>query len=126
MFANSDRKDERLRGPKFMVYWQGRTMLADRSLFNAVVKTASSEGLGFEMEQAVSKGKFLNIEFFITFRGKETRLRAKLKVIYCMILSSNRGVYMEARILDMADGDRHTYNNVLQALGDAKEMDLRI
>lgn len=122
----SELKDERLRSPRFMVHWQGRTMLVDRSIYPAVVKTASSEGFGVEMEQAVSLGKEFNIEFFVKLHDKETRLRAKLKVIYCMILSANRGAYMEARITEMPDGDAHTYNNVLQSLGEAREFDLRI
>lgn len=125
MFGN-EVKDERLRSPRFMVHWQGRSMLVDRSIYPAVVKTASVEGFGVEMEQAVSLGKEFNLEFFVNFRDKETRLRAKLTVIYCMILSANRGAYMEARVKQMADADAHTYNNILQALGNAREFDLRV
>ncbi len=122
----TETKDQRLRSPKYMVFWQGRTMLADRSVFPAIIKTASVEGFGLEMEQAVSLGKNLNVEFFVKYRGQETRLRAKLTVIYCMILSANRGAYIEGRVQQMAEGDMHTYNNILQALGNAKEFDLRI
>lgn len=122
----SEVKDERLRSPRFMVHWQGRTMLADRSVYSAIVKTASIEGFGVEMDQAVSLGKEFNLEFFVKYHDRETRLRAKLKVIYCMILSANRGAYMEARIRQMSDGDAHTYNNILQSLGEAQEFDLRI
>jgi len=122
----SESKDERLRSPRFMVNWQGRSMLADRSIFPAIIKAASIEGFGLEMEQAVSIGNNLNLEVFVNYRGKETRLRAKLSVIYCMILSDSRGAYMEARISQIADGEMQTYNNILQDLGNAKEFDLRI
>lgn len=126
MFGSSEVKDVRLRPPRFLVHWRSRAMLTDRSVYQAVVKTASVEGFGVEIEQAVPKGKSFNLEFFVNSRDKETRLRAKLNVIYCMILSGNRGAYMEAKILNMSDGDAHTYNNVLQALGNAKEFDLRL
>lgn len=123
---NTETKDERLRSPRFMVNWQGRAMLADRSIFPAVVKTTSIEGFGLEMDQAVSIGKNLNLEIFVNYRNKEIRLRAKLNVIYCMILSDSRGAYMEARINQIADDELQTYNNILQDLGNAKEFDLRI
>lgn len=124
--SGSEYRDERLRSPRFLVHWQGRSMLADRSVIPAVVKTASLEGLGVEMAHAISLGKDFNLEFFVNFSNKKIRLRTKLTVIYCMILSGNRGVYMEARVKQMADDDAHSYNTILQALGSAKEFDLRI
>jgi hypothetical protein len=125
VFSNES-KDERLRSPRFMVNWQGRAMLADRSVYPAIIKTASSEGFGLEMDQAVSLGKNLNLEIFINYRGEEIRLRAKLSVIYCMVLSDSRGTYMEAKITQMADKEMQAYNDLLMDLGNAKEFDLRI
>jgi len=120
------KKEERLRGQRFMVFWKARCMLPDRSLHESAIKTITQSGFAIELEQAVSLGKDVNIEFYVKYRDKDERIRVKTTVIYCMILSENRGAYMEVKIKQISNEEMHTLNNILQVLGESKEFDLRV
>lgn len=119
-------KEERLRGPRYMVYWKARSMLQDRTIFPTVIKTVSQGGFAIELDQAVSRGKDINLEFYVNYAGSDHRIRLKSTVIYCMILSGNRGAYMEVKIKQISSEERQIINNILDALADSKEFDLRL
>ena len=117
---------KRLPGPSYMVHWKARSMTSDRSVFPTVVKAISQFGFAIELAQAVSRGKEVNIEIFLNFDGEEKRIRVKTTVLYCMILSENRGAYMEVSIKQISPEEMHVLNSVLQVLGNSPEFDLRL
>lgn len=117
--------EERLTGPRYMVNWKARLMTQDRQVHDVTINEAIHGGLGVLGLQAMPLGTDVNIEFYVNYRGKQERIRAKTRVCYCRILSGNEGVVLELRITYTSKDEMHLYNNVLQVFSSSKEFQLR-
>lgn len=116
---------ERLGNPQYLVHWKARIMTINRAVYDVIVDHAAGNGVSIIAAQAQPIGTNVNIEFYVKYRGKLERIRAKTQVIYCRILSANQGVVLELRFTFVSREDMHLYNNVLQVFASSKEFQLR-
>ncbi|SMF64369.1 hypothetical protein SAMN02745866_04150 [Alteromonadaceae bacterium Bs31] len=122
----SNMSQERLAQPRYMVHWQSRIMTRDRQVHSALVEHIAQKGVSIKTDTALTLGSDVNIEFYIKYRDKKERIRAKTKVIYCRVLSSNQGVVLELKFTHISGEEMHIYNNTLQLLGNAREFQLKL
>ncbi len=113
-------------GPRFLVHWRARLFMADKVIHPATVTAAYKSGFTIKFAHAIPMGTDMHIEFAVNFKDEKHRLRTKAKVGYCLLLSGGEAAELDLNILQISRQDNHTYNNVLQALQEAKEMNLQM
>lgn len=111
---------------RWMVRWPARTLTQKRELSECFVCEVMKGGMAIQTPNSIAIGSLLNIEFFINFRNKKHRIRAKTKVTNCHILSNNEGVLIDLKITQCSPEEIHTLNNVLMTFQESTEVDLRV
>ena len=107
-----------------MVHWRARLFMADKVIHSAVITALFKTGFCVRFSQAVGIGKEMNVEFVLTFRDQNHRIRVKAKVDYCQL--SGDGADLDVITTKITSEHRQLLANVLQALTEAKEFDLRL
>ncbi|WP_037991138.1 hypothetical protein [Teredinibacter turnerae] len=113
--------NNRLAPPHFSVRYSARVMTPDRRITEALVTGIAKQGFIVAYRQALPVGSLANIEVNAPYRGGQCRLRAKTQVVYCRLLSGDRGAELELAMIFISAGDMHTYNNILQSFAEAGE-----
>lgn len=111
---------------RWMVRWPARTLTKERKLREAIVYEVMKGGLSIKTTQAFALGSELNIEFFVNYRNKQNRVRAKTKVTYCQLSSGGESALVDLKITQCTPDEIHLLNNVLMTLMDSTEVDLRV
>jgi len=118
-------KAQALKGTRYMVYWRSKVLMQDRVLRNGVIQKVCKEGFVMRFPQAVSLGVDVNLEFYVSYKEEQCRIRVKTSVVACMLLSGGLGADLELQIVTLSKDERHTLNNVLQLLENSSEFNLR-
>lgn len=111
---------------RFMVRWPARTMDSNRQIQHIVITAIMQGGLSIEFPHNLPIGASLNIEFYVTYENKRNRIRAKTKVVYCLLFSGSSGARIDLKIIQAAPEELHLLNNVLMTLANSSEVDLRL
>lgn len=111
---------------RFLVRWPARTMTSKRELLHVNINAVGERLLAIEYPYNLPVGSPLNIEFYVNLDGKKRRIRAKTKVVYCMLRAGGEGAQIDLKIIKASPEEIHTLNNVLMALTMSKEMNLRL
>ncbi|ABD79992.1 hypothetical protein Sde_0730 [Saccharophagus degradans 2-40] len=117
---------QRKGGNRFMVHWRCRLFMADKKIHNAVITSVFDKGFGLLFLQAVPMNTIMNVEFGLSFNERPHKIRFKGVVDYCLIRSDNTGADIDLLTTKIANEDQHTINNILQALAESKEFNLRL
>ncbi|MBU2984872.1 hypothetical protein KO528_05895 [Saccharophagus degradans] len=106
-------------GKRFNVHWRCRLFMADKKIHEAVITSVFDKGFGLLFLQAVPVDTVMNVEFGLSFNDKPVKIRFKGAVDYCLIRSDKTGADLDLLTTNISSTDKHTINNVLQALGEA-------
>lgn len=109
---------ERRQHPRYRVDWQGRMMLPSKQIVEIKIDSASRGGVRIIFDHAVPVGTPVNIEFFVFYRNKDTRIRAKTQVAYNDILAGNRGARIGLQFQEISSDSMHALANALHAAGE--------
>ncbi len=112
-------------GSRFLVNWRGRLFMADKVIHPCVIQSVFKEGFALQFHQALPIGAEMNMEFVVSFRDENHRIRIKAKVDYCLLRSKGGGVDMDITTSKISAEDHHLMGNVLQVLTESKEFNLR-
>ncbi|MFT5082405.1 MAG: hypothetical protein ACI9Y1_000430 [Lentisphaeria bacterium] len=113
--------DERRNFRRYAVNWRARVLLPDRQLYEVTINNASKGGVAIDFDRVLALGTILKIEFYIKYRGKMKRIRAKVKVSASTVLSDNRGAKLGLQFVEVSTDNLHSLANVLHILGDENE-----
>lgn len=109
-----------------MVYWRARTLNEDRAMVPAVIRQVLKGGFSLDYPHTLPVGTKLNIEFYIDYRDKKERIRAKTETVYSLLRSNSESAHLEAKIIFTTAEEVHTLNNILMVFAESREVNLRL
>jgi len=110
-------------GARFLVNWRARLFMEDKVIHPATISAVFKTGFCLRFFQAVSIGKTMNIEIMVKLQGEHHKIRVKAQVDYCLL--NGDGADIDILTTQISREDNHLLNNILQALTEAKEFNLR-
>jgi hypothetical protein len=111
---------------RYMVFWKARVLTADRQLHKAIIKEVMQGGFSIDFPHTVPLGTEINIEFYVDFRDKRERVRAKTEVVYCLLRSNSESAKLDLKITRTSKEEMHLLNNILMTFSESKEIDLKL
>lgn len=112
-------------GTRYLVHWRARFFMADKVIHLTTITSVFKSGFAFIFPQALPVGAELNIEIALSYQDQPTRIRLKAKVDYCLLRSNSDGADIDVITSKIASQDQHMLNNILQALSESKEFNLK-
>lgn len=112
--------------PSYMVHWKARVLAPDHTMHEGLINQVRKGGFGMEFTHALATGSTISVEFYVNYKSKPRRIRAHVKVTYCMVKSQSIGATLKLSTLKMSKDDHHALSNVLQLFGDSDEFDLKV
>lgn len=110
---------ERRKFTRYPVNWQGRILLADRSLSQVPIRDISKGGVAIHFDRVLAVNTPVNIEFFAPSVVGRVRIRAKTIVAHHTLLSSGLA-QLGLLFKEMSNEDAHSLGNILQQLTDQR------
>jgi len=107
---------DRRQHTRYSVRWRARISLPTKEVIEVQIEDISKGGVGICYKHALSKGSQVSVEFYVKYRGKAVRIRAKTKVMFTTILSGNRGAKLGLQFTAISGEHMHALNNVLHFL----------
>lgn len=114
---------QRKGGPRFIVNWRARFFTDDKVIHPAQVNSVFKTGFCLHVQQAVSIGTTVHVEFIVNFRNQAERIRVKATVDYCLVRSD--GADIDILTAGISPAHNHLLSNILQEISEAKEFNLR-
>lgn len=108
-----------------MVNWRSRLFMEDKVIHQAAITSVFKSGFCLLFHHAIPLGTEMNIEFLVQFHDQPHRVRVKGKVDYCLLRAKGDGADLDIVITQINSADQHLLNNVLQALSESKQFNLR-
>lgn len=109
----------------FLVHWKSRVLFPNKEMRDGVISRVKQGGFELTSDRAAPIGSEIAIEFYVKYRDKPNRIRAKASVTYCRI-TSNGDSLIRLTITQIGREENHTLNNVLQAFAESDSFDLRV
>ncbi len=107
--------DERREHKRFAVNWRGR-VAHDGTVMDVTINDVSKGGVGVIYPHLLTIGTPMSVEFYVKYRGKMERIRAKTRVAFNTILSDNAGAKLGLQFKAIAKEELHILANVLHLL----------
>ena len=102
--------------PTFFVNWEARFSTPTIRILPGQICEVRSGVLGVDVQELLIVGSSVSVEFYVNFRDKRNRRRAKTNVTYSLLRSNSESTYARLSIQKMNQQENHTLNNVIQAL----------
>ncbi|MBX2807408.1 MAG: PilZ domain-containing protein [Cellvibrionaceae bacterium] len=87
----SDSDGQHRKSKRYRVSWASRILLPNKRIVAAKVKDVSMGGVGFEVDEPLTKGMSVSVELRPWSQGKRYVVRAKGVITYSMIRSASVG-----------------------------------
>ncbi|MFL0801535.1 MAG: PilZ domain-containing protein [Agarilytica sp.] len=107
--------DERREHKRFAVKWRGRVAYGGE-VMDVTINDVSKGGVGVIFPYMLTIGTPMSVEFYVKYRGKMERIRAKTRVAFNTILSDNAGAKLGLQFKAIAKEELHILANVLHLL----------
>lgn len=78
----------------------------------------SKGGIGVVFPFLVSHGVPMSVEFYVKHTGKQSRIRAKTRVVFNTILADNGGAKLGLQFTAIGNDELHILSNVLHLMGE--------
>lgn len=108
----------------FLVHWKSRVLMPNKEIRDGLISRVRKGGFELTCDRAAQIGAEIALEFYVKYRDKPNRIRAKANVTYCRI-TSNGDSLIRVELSQINRDDNHTLNNVLQSLEESDSFDLR-
>ncbi|MFT5084202.1 MAG: hypothetical protein ACI9Y1_002255 [Lentisphaeria bacterium] len=83
--------DERREHRRFLFQCKTRVALAVHRVIDALTRKISTGAVAFNCSEYIVKGSAVKVELSFTLQGNPVTLRAKVLLVFSIILSDNRG-----------------------------------
>ncbi len=108
----------------FLVHWKSRVLMPNKEIREGLISRVKLGGFELTCDRAARIGTEIALEFYVKYRDKPHRIRAKANVTYCRITADGDSL-IRADLSQINREDNHTLNNVLQSLEESDSFDLR-
>ncbi len=107
--------DERREHKRFAVNWRARVAY-NGDIVDVTINDVSKGGVGVIYPHLLTIGTPMSVEFYVKYRGKMERIRAKTRVAFNTILSDNAGAKLGLQFKAISKDELHVLANVLHLL----------
>lgn len=107
--------DERREHKRFAVNWRGRVAYQNQVL-DVTIRDVSKGGVGIIFPYVLTTGTLMSVEFYVKYRGKMVRIRAKTRVTFNTTLADNAGAKLGLQFTAVGKEELHVLANVLHMM----------